>query len=168
MKEEYIKYAKRLDTIGDLIISISNLIKTPEEVKILSLEDIRVNKNDLNETIRRFEYAKESLKEVKVPFIVQSQHKKMVQRFEEYIESIRILNNSVNISANNEIQIYESEYNKGLELQKKSVEELEKLTQLIGWIYVKFLDTKRLSFFAQQPFMDCSTSQVDCQSEKSL
>ncbi len=36
------------------------------------------------------------------------------------------------------------------------------------WIYVKFLDTKRLSFFAQQPFMDCSTSQVDCQSEKSL
>ncbi|MCU9601778.1 hypothetical protein [Pallidibacillus thermolactis] len=132
MKEEYIKYAKRLDTIGDLIISISNLIKTPEEVKILSLEDIRVNKNDLNETIRRFEYAKESLKEVKVPFIVQSQHKKMVQRFEEYIESIRILNNSVNISANNEIQIYESEYNKGLELQKKSVEELEKLTQLIG------------------------------------
>ncbi len=36
------------------------------------------------------------------------------------------------------------------------------------WIYVKFLDTKRLSFFAQQPFMDCSTSQVDCQSEKIL
>jgi hypothetical protein len=42
------------------------------------------------------------------------------------------------------------------------------IADLKEWIYVKFLDTKRLSFFAQQPFMDCSTSQVDCQSEKSL
>jgi hypothetical protein len=48
-------------------------------------------------------------------------------------------------------------------------EDLLELSDLIQfWIYVKFLDTKRLSFFAQQPFMDCSTSQVDCQSEKSL
>ena len=37
------------------------------------------------------------------------------------------------------------------------------------WIYVKILDTKKLSFCsAQQPFMECSTSQVACQSEKSL
>ena len=37
------------------------------------------------------------------------------------------------------------------------------------WIYVKILDTKRLSFFsAQPPFMECYTSQVNRQSEKSL
>lgn len=38
----------------------------------------------------------------------------------------------------------------------------------IHWIYVKIPDTKSLSFSAQQPFMECSTSQADCQSEKSL
>ena len=65
MKQEYIDYAKRLDTIGDLIISISNLIKSPEEIKIFSFEDYQEYKNEINETIKRFEYAEESLKEVK-------------------------------------------------------------------------------------------------------
>ncbi|MDR4946502.1 hypothetical protein [Neobacillus cucumis] len=132
MKQEYIDYAKRLDTIGDLIISISNLIKSPEEIKILSFEGYQAYKNEMNETIKRFVYAEESLKEVKTPFIVQNQHNKSVERFGEFIESIRILNNSTNVSPDNKIDFDESEYKRGLDLQQKSVAEIEKLTQLIG------------------------------------
>lgn len=132
MKEEYINYAKRLDTIGDLIISISNLIKSLDEVKILSFEDYQIYKNEINETIKRFEYAEESLNEVKSPFIVQNQHRKLVERFGEYIESIKILNNSTNVSPSNEIKFNEDEYIRGLDLQKKSTIEIEKLSQLIG------------------------------------
>lgn len=132
MKQEYINYAKRLDTIGDLIISISNLIRTPREIKVLSLDDYQVYKSGMNETIKRFDYAHESLKEVKTPFIVQNQHNKLVERFGEYIESIRILNNSTDVSPSNEIIFNESEYNIGLALQQQSVSEIERLTQLIG------------------------------------
>lgn len=132
MKEEYINYAKRLDTIGDLIISISNLIKSLDEVKILSFEDYQIYKNEINETIKRFEYAEESLNEVKSPFIVQNQHRKLVERFGEYIESIKILNNSTNVSPSNENKFNEDEYIRGLDLQKKSTIEIEKLSQLIG------------------------------------
>ncbi|MGE8082139.1 hypothetical protein [Peribacillus loiseleuriae] len=132
MKQEYISYAKRLDTIGDLIISISNLIKSSEEVKILSFEDFQAYKNEVNETIKQFEYAEESLREVNAPFVVQNQHKRSVERFGEYIESIRIIINSFYVSPSNEIQFNESEHIRGLDLQKQSVEEIGKLTQLIG------------------------------------
>ncbi|TWI56086.1 hypothetical protein [Halalkalibacter nanhaiisediminis] len=137
MKQEYINYANRLNTIGDVIVSSSNLIKTTEKATILSVEGITSYKNELKQAVERNDYAEESLAEVKVPFIVQNQHRKLVERFGQYIESIRVLNNSFCLNPSNEIEFSESEYIRGLVLQEDSEKEIEKLTQLIGDILLK-------------------------------
>jgi hypothetical protein len=126
-KEHIIKYAERLDTIGDLIIAISNLIRTPEKAQILSKEEILEYKKDLLTSVERFEYVKESLSEIKVPFDVQNQHNKLVEQFGRFIESIRILEGS--FSVNN---VDKNEYNRGFSLQRESVEAIQKITKIIG------------------------------------
>lgn len=127
MKKEYIKYAERLNTIGDLIIAISNLIRTPERVQSLSKEEILDNKKELLTSVERFEYAKESLSEIKAPFVVQNQHNKLVEQFGKFIESIRILGGSLSVN-----DVNKNEYIRGFALQKESVEAIGEITKIIG------------------------------------
>jgi hypothetical protein len=127
MKKEYIKYAERLNTIGDLIIAISNLIRTPERVQSLSKEEILDNKKELLTSVERFEYAKESLSEIKAPFVVQNQHNKLVEQFGKFIESIRILEGSLSVN-----DVNKNEYIRGFALQKESVKAIGEITKIIG------------------------------------
>lgn len=127
-----VEYAKRLDSVGDLIINISNLIKSPEEVDVFSFQNFKIYKEEMNEKIKCFEYATESLKEVKTPLIIQNLHNEYVEWFRKYIESIIILNDSNNVRSSNEIHFNESEYDRGFALQEKSVSEIRIIFPLIG------------------------------------
>ena len=71
LKEEYIVYAKRLKTIGELIEEISKLID------IGRIESIK-------EAIPRFEYAGSALSEVDVPKAIEKEHNDLVKSLEQW------------------------------------------------------------------------------------
>ncbi|PGT75543.1 hypothetical protein [Priestia megaterium] len=136
MKKEYILYAQRLDTIGDLVISISNLIKSPEEFKTMSPDSIKIYKKDLDETVERFEYAKDSIADLTVPSIIQTQHGELLKGFGGFVQSIKTLNGSVKINKDNKVEFNANEYINGLSLQKESVNKIEQVTIAIGDIFL--------------------------------
>jgi hypothetical protein len=131
MEQSYINYADRLNTIGELIVSISDLVADFSTVKDFSLEEYRTYEKNLSETIERYEYASDSLASVRTPFVIQNQHKKLVERLDDYIESIRILKGSIWEDSSG-FKFNEEEYNRGLSLQQESVQSIEKLATLIG------------------------------------
>jgi hypothetical protein len=114
MEKEHIQYAMRLNTIGDLIIEISNLIAKPGEEK------------NLNAAIERYKYVQESLAEVKTPEIVNFEHKKLVTFLGQWISATEILN-----SVNND-----DELKKALRLQKQREEIIGVLCEEIGDILI--------------------------------
>lgn len=110
MKKEYIQYAKRLNTIGDLIIGISNLIEEGGE------------QGSLTESIKRYKYANESLAEVKIPEIIIQEHIKLVTALDEWISVAEKLNSVQN----------ESEKRQAISLQKQKEINIETITKEIG------------------------------------
>lgn len=139
MKKECIQYAEKLDSIGDLILSIGNRIKPVEVVaEEFSSDDFRVYENNLSDTIGRYEQAKESLATIhNVPSFVTAQHKQLVEQFGNFIESTRIMKNSVQLSSSDQANFNKPEYIRGYIEKEKSVVAIEKLTQQIGDILVK-------------------------------
>lgn len=129
---EHLQYAQRLYTIGELIIEISNLIKSPDQVKTMSYEDFKVYDRNMTDTIERFEYTGETLASVKAPEIIENEHKILVNAHNQYVESIRVLTKSCIVTDSNKPEINPSEFSRGLSLQKKSVEEIERIAELIG------------------------------------
>lgn len=110
MKREYIQYVKRLNTIGDLIIEISNLIEE------------RGEQGSLTESIKKYKYANESLAEVKIPEIINQEHIKLVTALDECISVTEKLNYVQN----------ESEKRQAISLQKQKEINIETITKEIG------------------------------------
>lgn len=131
MNQAHLNYAKRLDTIGDLVISTSNLIIEFDEVESFSVEKYNAYQKNLNQTIERLEYAIDSLATVKTPFIIQNQHRMLVKHFEEFIESVRILKSSSTIE-NDKVAFNDDTFSKGLDMQKESRKSIGKITEIIG------------------------------------
>lgn len=138
MKKECIDYAENLNKVGDLIISISDLLKPVEVVaEEFSPEDFKVYEKDLSDVIDRYEYAKDSLASIKVPSFLGDQHKQLVDRFGNFIESIRIMKNSIQLTSDNQPEIDKEKYMRGYTEQFNSVASIGDVTQRIGDILIK-------------------------------
>lgn len=126
MKQEYLDYVKRFETIGDLIIIISHMIKGPGAIKIMTVETYEEYQQNIQETIDRFKHVKASMSEMKNPEIIDEEHAKLVGYFSSFIESIEILNSSVNLEK------FDPEYySNGLKLQEDSKVNLMKTIEEI-------------------------------------
>ena len=129
VKPEYVIYAKRLDSIGDSIKDNTVFIKSQEELdKINSLNDY---KNKINSSIEELKKNKQSLIEIKPPFIVQNQHQKYIEVFGKYVESIQILNNSFYYE-NEEVSFNKDDYNRGFSIHIETTKQLDAISKIIG------------------------------------
>ena len=115
VKQEYLDYAKKFETIGDLIIIISNMIKGPGAIKIMTVENYEEYQKNIQETIDRFKQVKDSMSEMKNPEIIDEEHAKLVGYFDGFIESIETLNRSANLE-----KFDPEQYSNGLKLQEDS------------------------------------------------
>jgi hypothetical protein len=126
VKQEYLDYVKRFETIGDLIIIISHMIKGPGAIKIMTVETYEEYQKNIQETIDRFKQVKDSMSEMKNPEIIDEEHAKLVGYFSGFIESIEILNSSVNLE-----KFDPEHYSNGLKLQEDSKVNLMKTIEEI-------------------------------------
>ncbi|PFP44839.1 hypothetical protein COK01_26350 [Priestia megaterium] len=139
MKQEYLKYGKRLNDIGDMIISATATIKTPDSVSLLTPEGSALYKNELTVTVENVKYTKDVLEETKRPHIIQREHKKLVEGLNQFIESIATMRDSFKIVKANEGEFDRDQYDIGMNLQKEAVIEIGKASELIGDILVSYL-----------------------------
>jgi len=139
MNQEYLNYAKRLEEIGDMIISGTETIKTPDSAIILTPKDCALYKNELTVIIENVKYTRDVLEETKSPRIVQKEHKRLVEGLNQYIESIATLRDSFKVTKDTEGELDRDQYDIGMNLQKEAVAEIGKASELIGDILVSYL-----------------------------
>ena len=139
MNQEYLNYAKRLEDIGDMIISGTETLKTPDSAILLTPKGCALYKNELTVTIENVKYTRDVLEETKSPRIVQKEHKRLVEGLNQYIESIATLRDSFKVTKDNEGELDRDQYDIGMNLQKEAVAEIGKASELIGDILVSYL-----------------------------
>lgn len=132
MKQEYVFYAKQLDSIGDKYISANTSIKKPEDITGLTFDEAITYKNKLNTAIEGFVEAKEEARGINPPFIVQNPHKKLLERFEQFSNSAIIMRDSLDTENPNGVEINKEAYEQGFLLHDESTKEINRLTQIIG------------------------------------
>jgi len=139
VNQEYLNYAKRLENIGDMIISGTETIKTPDSAILLTPKGCALYKNELTVTIENVKYTRDVLEENKSPHIIQREHKKLVDGLNQYIESIATMRDSFKIVKADEGEFDQDQYDIGMNLQKEAVIEISKSSELIGNILVSYL-----------------------------
>jgi hypothetical protein len=121
LKSSHLNYAQRLHTIGELIEEIGKLIKIPNETTPMSEFEISDN---LNETIERYKYTRDSLSEMKRPEIINDEHNKLILHLGNFIEGTIIMVDGAESKDANK-------YQQGYSLQIESANSIVKLSDLI-------------------------------------
>ncbi|CAM5579451.1 hypothetical protein SAFG77S_09068 [Streptomyces afghaniensis] len=111
MNMQYLQYGQRLNTIGDLIIEISNLIN-PNQVS-----------DNMEESIERYKYALDQLSSVKAPEVIGNEHKQLLNALDEWIQSTEKLNASIGS---------QKSFEKAMQLQKEKEIKIGTITSIIG------------------------------------
>lgn len=129
MKEDIIKYAQKLDVIGDLIVKASNLIPTLDKSKNYTKSQLATYNEELEVAAERYEFLVRELEGMSVPSLISKEHEQLIEGINSFIRGSKLMKESINIDEQTfDLSLYEQ----GDIILTQGVRESEIATSLIG------------------------------------
>ncbi|MFY0781084.1 hypothetical protein AB1K18_12445 [Peribacillus simplex] len=129
MHNEYILYASKLDKIGDLINSISNLIPVLNTDKNYTISELATYKEQLNVGTERYQFILNELRNLDVPDIINIEHGNLTQGVRSFVRGVTLMKDSIDIE---ERKLLVEQLVQGDSIRMITVKDVEKATKEIG------------------------------------
>lgn len=129
MNKEYVSYAESLNSIGDMIIKVSNLIPQLEDGKVHSKSELATYKEELTVASERYEFIVRELERISVPKIVTKEHGQLIDGVSSFVKGAKLMKKSLNIE---DQSVNLLSYNQGDIIIEHGVRETEIASRSIG------------------------------------
>ncbi|TMN21856.1 hypothetical protein [Lentibacillus cibarius] len=100
MKQEYRNYAKKLEEIGDKIISITNRTARLNEGLVHTKKELIENQNNARVATENYRLLINELLEMKVPSVVAGEHNGLISGISCFVHGHSLMRDSINIDEN--------------------------------------------------------------------
>jgi len=129
MKKDYIEYALKLDKIGDLIISVSNLIPVLNPNKNYTLSELATYKEQLTVASERYRFIVQEISNFDVPEVVANEHQCLIEGISSFVRGTALMKDSINIEDG---KLLVQQLLQGDAIRAIGVKEVERSTKEIG------------------------------------